>query len=137
MALVLPKRMYDEIIAHTREGGALEVCGMIAGKDGRAVRLFRIPNVAENPARRYYMEPYAQLRALREMEEKGWDLLAIYHSHPVSENYPSKTDVEEAYYPEAYYILSTLSDSSLAPVRAYRIVDGIITEEEVMVEEEG
>jgi proteasome lid subunit RPN8/RPN11 len=129
--------MYDEILAHTREGGAEEVCGLIAGQNGRPVRLFRIQNTAENPTRRYYMEPHAQLRVLRELEEQGWELLAIYHSHPASENYPSRTDVAEAFYPEAYYIISTLSDAAPTPVRAYRIVDGVITEEEVKVEEEG
>ncbi|MCC7355129.1 MAG: M67 family metallopeptidase [Anaerolineae bacterium] len=134
MACTLPQSMYDEIIAHTKEGGPAEICGMIAGKEGKAVKLYRIANAAENPVVTYFMEPHDQLRAFRDMDEHGWELLAIYHSHPSSENYPSQTDVRQAFYPEAYYIIATLYRPSAVPLRAYRIVDNVITEELVIVD---
>lgn len=134
MALTLPKGMYDEIIAHTKEGGAEEACGLIAGQDGRPVKLYRVKNAAENRAITYFMEPHEQLRAFQDMDEHGWELLAIYHSHPSSENYPSQTDVRQAFYPEAYYLIATLHSPSVVPLRAYRIIDSVITEEPIIVE---
>lgn len=125
--------MYDEIIAHTKEGGADEICGMIAGKDQRAVKLYRVVNAAENKPVRYIMQPEDQLRVLKDIEKKGWDLLAIYHSHPSSENYPSATDVADAeQWPDPYYIICTPTNPA-RPVRAFRIEDGKIREEEVVV----
>ena len=134
MALTLPKSMVDEIIAHTKEGGLAEICGMIAGHEGKAVKLYRVANAAENPVLTYFMEPHDQLHAFKDMDERGWELLVIYHSHPSSENYPSQTDVRQAFYPEAYYIIATLYQPSAKPLRAYRIVDSTITEEPIIVE---
>lgn len=125
--------MYDEIIAHTQEGGADEICGMIAGRDGRAVRLYRVENAAENKPVRYVMQPEDQLRVLKDIDENGWDVLAIYHSHPSSINYPSATDVADAeQWPDPYYIICTLTNPE-KPLRAFRLANGEINEAEVMI----
>ena len=41
MALVLDPSYIDEMIAHARADAPNECCGIIAGKDGQAVKLFR------------------------------------------------------------------------------------------------
>lgn len=62
------------------------------------------------------------------MDERGEELIAIYHSHPVSQPYPSPTDRVEAYYPDAAYVLVSLRTPE-AEVRAFRIgADGGVTE---------
>jgi len=51
------------------------------------------------------MEPHQQLVAFRLIDTLGLELLAIYHSHPAGPEVPSATDIAEAYYPEAVYII--------------------------------
>lgn len=76
---------------------------------------------------RYLISPREQLRAFREMDDRGEELVAIYHSHPASQPYPSPTDRAEAHYPEAVYVLVSLRTSA-PEVRAYRIVDDMVRE---------
>jgi len=81
-----------------------EACGLLAGKDGQVQRVNPIPNILHSPVR-YRMDPQKQLDAFMEMEEENLDLLGIYHSHPNGPDQPSPTDVAEAYYPEAVYLI--------------------------------
>lgn len=119
----IPVSFYNEIIVHAREGKPSEVCGLIAGKDGSAVKLWRTTNNDRTPKVRYNVEPLELLRVLREIESNGWTLLAIYHSHPATEAYPSATDVGLAYYPETVYIIVSLAGQTEAvPERGWRAV---------------
>jgi proteasome lid subunit RPN8/RPN11 len=70
---------------------------------------------------------------MRELDQKEWDLIGIYHSHTHTEAYPSKTDLELAFYPEALYFIVSLQKADAPVIRAFRIVDGEIGEEEVVV----
>ena len=130
----LPGGYLREILSHAREGSPNEVCGLIAGKRGRPVKLYRTTNNDPNPRVRFNVEPLELLEALREMEENGWELLSIYHSHPMSDAYPSATDVSLAYYPKAVYIIVSLMNG--APmVRAFRISRRRVTELDLVIDE--
>ena len=128
--LTLPRDFIDEMVAHAREDAPNECCGIIAGKDGTAVKLFRAKNAEASPYR-YSVDPQDLFRIHREADENGWDFLAIYHSHTASEAYPSPTDVRLAFWPESYYILVSLMDAQPA-VRAFRIEDERVSEEELV-----
>ena len=132
MTLSLPRSFIDEMIAHAQKDAPNECCGIIAGEEGRAVKLFRAKNAEASPWR-YSVEPKDLFRIFREVEENGWSFLAIYHSHTASEAYPSPTDVRLAFWPEAYYVLVSLQDADKPAVRAFRILEGKITEEEIAV----
>lgn len=134
----LPGSYLREIVEHAREGSPNEVCGLIAGRGGYPVKLYRTTNDDPNPRVRYNVEPRELLEIHREIEENGWSLMAIYHSHPASEAYPSETDVRLSYYPDAVYLICSLADEDPV-VRAFRIVDRQVTELalEVEVETEG
>ncbi len=70
-------------------------------------------------------------------EAAGEELVAIYHSHPVSQPYPSPTDRAEAHYPDAFYILVSLRTGE-AEVRAFTIdADEFVREVPVAVERRG
>lgn len=125
--LALPAALRDEIVAHARAEAPKEACGLIATRDGVPPRVIRCANAHPTPATRYSIEPREQLRAFREMEANGEELLAIYHSHPATQAYPSPTDRAEAHYPEAFYVLVSLRDA-VPEVRAYRINQGWVRE---------
>jgi proteasome lid subunit RPN8/RPN11 len=130
MSLSLPQSFIDEMIAHALEDAPNECCGIIAGDDGRAAKLFRAKNAEASPWR-YSVEPKDLFRIFREVEANDWSFLAIYHSHTASEAYPSPTDVRLAFWPEAYYVLVSLKDADKPAVRAFRILEGAISEEEI------
>lgn len=131
--LSLPGAYAEEIIDHARAENPAEACGLIAGAGGTAVKLYRIPN-ADPSIYRYNMEPRAQLRAMQEMDEQGWDLLAIYHSHTHTPAYPSPTDIALAFYPDSFYAIVTLQDAEHPQIRAFRIEETAVREVEVRIE---
>ncbi len=128
--LTLPKQVIDDIVAQAQEEAPNECCGIIAGKDGRATKLFQARNNEASPYR-YNVDTEDLFRIYRECEENDWEFLVIYHSHTASEAYPSPTDVRLAFWPEAYYVLISLQDAERPVVRAFRILDGAVTEEEI------
>jgi proteasome lid subunit RPN8/RPN11 len=130
---VLERKYADEIIAQAREEAPNECCGVLAGRDGRVERLFRAVNAEKSPYR-YNVDPHDLLRIYRECDAKGWDFLAIYHSHTHTEAYPSPTDVRLAAWPESIYIIVSLADSENPVLRAFRIQDGRVSEEELKIE---
>lgn len=130
MTLVLPQALIDEMVAHAKEDAPNECCGIIAGNDGTAAKLFRTKNAEASPYR-YSVDPQDLFRIHREADENGWDFLAIYHSHTASEAYPSPTDVRLAFWPESYYVLISLKDAEPV-VRAFRIVDELVSEEDLV-----
>ena len=131
----LDRATFDELVAHARSDFPYEVCGLLASEDGRIVKHYRIPNAARSMTF-YNMDPKAMLHAMNEMDDREWDLLAIYHSHTHTEAFPSATDVELAFYPDAVYAIVSLQDHDAPALRAFNIRDGRITERVVLVDGE-
>ncbi len=118
----------EQMIAHAREQFPKECCGMLAGVDGKPVKVVRATNSEESEFR-YRVDDQDLLRFLHDNDDNGWDFLAVYHSHTRSEAYPSPTDVRLASnWPDPYYVLVSLEDQENPVVRAFRITDGEISE---------
>jgi len=130
---VLERKYADEIIAQARDEAPNECCGVLAGRDGRVEKLFRAVNAEKSPYR-YNVDPQDLLRIYRECDASGWDFLAIYHSHTHTEAYPSPTDVRLAAWPESTYIIVSLADAESPALRAFRIQDGRVSEEDLKIE---
>ena len=125
--MVIPAAVRDEIIAHARAGLPNEACGILAGRDG-LVELF-FPAESDEPSPYYYrIEARDQIRIMNAIDDAGLDLVGIYHSHTSSPAYPSRTDAEQAFWPDAVYVIVSLAVPE-ADVRGYRIHDMAITEE--------
>jgi proteasome lid subunit RPN8/RPN11 len=122
----ISRQLLDEVIEHARAEAPNECCGMIAAADGSAVAVHRARNTAASPLR-YEMDGMEQYRIQTTIEDAGLDLGAIYHSHTRSAPYPSQTDVNLAFYPEALYVIVGLKGDE-PDVKAYTIVDGEIAE---------
>jgi [CysO sulfur-carrier protein]-S-L-cysteine hydrolase len=128
----IPRQIYEEMIEHAREEAPNECCGLIGGSDGVARTAYRARNAEASPLR-YNLDPQDQFRIMSEMEEKGEELSAIYHSHTASAAYPSQTDVNLAAYPDALYLIVSLADGERT-LRGFRIEDGEVTEVDLAVE---
>jgi len=124
--------LFKEIVEQALREFPNECCGLIAAEDGDAVKVFPMTNADASPAT-YRLDPTEQLHVFDELEEHGWDLWGIYHSHTHSDAYPSETDTRLAFYPEARYLLVSLQDRAAPVMRSFWIRDGQITEEELQI----
>ena len=128
----IPRSLLDELVEHALEDAPNECCGMVAARDGEAVRVHRARNAAASPLR-YEIDGMEQYEIQTAIEDDGLELGAIYHSHTRSAPYPSQTDINLAFYPESLYVIVGVKDPSAPEVKAYRILDGQVSEAELDV----
>jgi [CysO sulfur-carrier protein]-S-L-cysteine hydrolase len=132
--LTIGRDVLDAILEHARRDHPDEACGVVAGPAGRdrPERFVPMVNAARSPTF-YEFDSADLLRLYRELESRDEDPVVIYHSHTATEAYPSRTDVAYASEPAAHYLLVSTRDPDREEVRSFRIVDGVVTEEEVRV----
>jgi proteasome lid subunit RPN8/RPN11 len=128
----IAKDIHDELLAHAREDAPNECCGLIGGENGEAKTVYRARNAEASPLR-YNLDPQDQFRIMNEMEERGEELAAIYHSHTASPAYPSQTDINLAAYPDALYLIVSLAEGE-QDLRGFRIENGEVAEVELEVD---
>lgn len=116
----LPPALADQIVAHARAEFPNECCGLIAGHGDTATRVLPTTN-AEGTPFMYVMDPREQMELMDAIEDAGEDLVAIYHSHTRSAAYPSRTDVELAFFAEPLYVIVSLQDPDAPVIRAFRL----------------
>ena len=132
--LTINRATYDAIVAHARRDHPDEACGIVAGPAGsdRPERFVPMANAARSPTF-YEFDSLDLLRLYRELDANDEDPVVIYHSHTATEAYPSRTDVSYASEPGAHYVLVSTRDEDETEFRSFRIVDGVVTEEDVAV----
>jgi proteasome lid subunit RPN8/RPN11 len=127
----IKRQVVAEIEQHAQETAPLECCGLLAGREQVIEQLYRLRNIAAHPRTRYFADPQDLFRAQKLMRAHEERLLGIYHSHPASSAYPSETDIQQAYYPEAIYFIVSLEPKS--ELRGYLIRDGKVEEVEYQI----
>jgi proteasome lid subunit RPN8/RPN11 len=127
----------EQIVMHAREEYRNECCGIVAVVPGSAERpatateVRRATNVYESP-KRFEIDGKEVVKALREFEEEGWEIGAIYHSHTHTAPYPSQTDINfSKKWPGVEWIIVGLADPEHPEVRSYSIEDGVVREVEI------
>src|SRR3979409_813279 len=132
--LSLPKPVHNQMLAHCLSGLPEEACGLLGGhlETGEAVTCYPTRNLAAS-AKLYTVDPKEHPLADRNTEAAGNSIIGVFHSHTHTEAYPSPTDVAQAPDPTWHYILVSLRAEPV--LHSYRIVDGNITEEQVVVED--
>lgn len=124
---------YAVMVGHCYDGLPLEACGLLAGPPGSSNATVCFPTRNDAASSRVYtVNPMDFLKADRAAEAQGLEILGVFHSHTHTDPYPSPTDVAQAPDPAWHYVLVSLRDE--APMtRSYRIVDGKISEEPVVL----
>lgn len=122
--LVLPRKLVNQILTHAQQHEHTESCGLISAAGASPAHYYAVKNVAADPATRFEMEPRQQIAAMKHMREHDEKLLAIVHSHPQSPPLPSAADMQEAGYPDAYYIIVSLNTRGVLEMRGYKKADG-------------
>jgi proteasome lid subunit RPN8/RPN11 len=135
--LRLAEDVYQRMIGHCYDGLPLEACGLLAGHpgyadDAKAGVFYPCRNEAQSS--KLYSIGIDYMKAERDANDRGIEILGVVHSHTHTDPYPSPTDIENAAAaPTLHYVIVSLRDT--APmVRSYRITDGTVTEESLVVE---
>ncbi len=133
-AVRIPEPIYQEMIVHVQEGYPNEACGALGSKGDLVVKHYPTANAAEQPDDFSIISPPDLVRIYKDIESNDWDMI-YYHSHPVSEAYPSPRDVEYAKYGGYLYIIFSLQYRPEIPyARVFKIApDGSITEGKIVV----
>jgi [CysO sulfur-carrier protein]-S-L-cysteine hydrolase len=129
--LTLTEDVWRAMVAHAWDGLPDEACGLFAGDPATGLISVFYPchNDAES-SRVYTVDPRDHLRADRDAEGRGLEILGVMHSHTHTEAWPSPTDVDQAPDPAWHYVIVSLKREA-AVLRSFRIVDGGIDEEPV------
>ena len=131
--LHLPVHLATAVLTHARAAHPFEVCGVLPGR-GSPERHVPMRNVSDRPVRRFAFDPDAQLELWQELDEAGEDPVVIYHSHTVSEAEPSATDRAAFLDPGVHYLIATtVQHPQQSMLRSWRLVDGSLVEEPVIM----
>ena len=125
--------LFKEIVEQGLREFPNECCGIIAEDGGgHPVKIFPARNIDASPVT-YRLDGKDQLRISEEIDDRGWKTWGFYHSHTHSQPYPSKTDRDQAFYPETRYVILSLEDREEPVLRSFFIRDGEVTEEELTI----
>ena len=136
--LTIRQDLLDGMVAHARADHPDEACGIVAGPEGADVPTRLVPMInADRSPTFFRFDPSEQLEISKQMWAADEEIVVVYHSHTATEAYPSRTDISYAAEPQAHYVLVSTAESGSGPgpvsVRSYRILDGVVTEEEIEV----
>jgi proteasome lid subunit RPN8/RPN11 len=127
----IPQQLYDEMVDHALADAPNECCGMIASRDGEAVSVYRATNALHSPYA-YEIGSEDLYRIQMEIDDADLEVGAIYHSHTRSDPYPSQTDINLAFYPDALYVIVGVAGQA-PQVRTFKIRDGLVAEADLVV----
>ena len=125
--LVISQRDHEAMLQQLEAVYPLEGCGLMAGKDGQVFRLYPVTNRLASPYA-YEMDPAEQVSAMIDLEDRGWEMLAIYHSHPHGPERPSHSDIAQAYYPDSLYVIVSFRSRQSPITLAFQISDSQVKE---------
>jgi [CysO sulfur-carrier protein]-S-L-cysteine hydrolase len=130
--LKIPRPIYDDLIAHARDGFPLEICGLLGGREGLVSTAHRLTNI-DGSNEHFSMDPREQFAAVKAMRAAGEEMLAIYHSHPETPARPSEEDIRLALTPGVSYVIVSLADVQAPDLRSFKIEKGKVVAEEIEI----
>ena len=122
--LSISKNLFDEMISHCRDTYPNEACGILAGKESKALKVYKMANIEKSPVS-YEFDSREHIKAIRDMRENNHTMLAIFHSHPSSPAYPSAKDMNLAFYEDCIYVIVSLIEKQPV-VKGFLIREGDI-----------
>jgi proteasome lid subunit RPN8/RPN11 len=112
------------IFEHARLEAPRECCGLLIGASQHIRMAVRARNIAQEPHRRYLIDPHDHLAAIRLARQSGNEVIGAYHSHPRSAAVPSPTDTAEGF---AHFLFVIAGMDGTPEVTAWSWHDGNFT----------
>jgi proteasome lid subunit RPN8/RPN11 len=123
-SVAITSRVKKEIEDHAVGARPNECCGLLSGDGRLIIEAHPLKNDSSRPQTSYFAAPEDLFSAMRAIRESRQVLMGVYHSHPRSLPYPSASDVEMAFYPDAFYFIISLEPCT--DIKAFRIDDARI-----------
>ena len=130
----IPLNILSNMIDHARSDAPVEACGLLAGTGLKVGKNYRLTNV-DGSSEHFSLDPREQFSAVKDARALGLEILAVYHSHPVSPARMSEEDLRLAIAPGVLYVIVSLADLVQPQVKCFRVSDGLPVEEELVIEE--
>jgi proteasome lid subunit RPN8/RPN11 len=137
--LRLSEDQYRRIVGQCYDGLPDEACGLLSGPvdlrnepTGLVTSVHPCAN-ADASAVTYTVDSRDLIRAMRDAESRGEELVGVWHSHTHTDPYPSETDILRAADPTWLYVLVSLRDV-VPTMRCYRIRDGVVAETAIVID---
>jgi proteasome lid subunit RPN8/RPN11 len=127
LKLEIPRYIFEDMLEQARAEAPIECCGILAGRDGRAEKLYKMAN-SEHRRDHYMMAPEQQFEAVKDIRSSSLEMLAIYHSHPETPARPSTEDVRLALTPNVVYVILSLHGNNGPAMKGFQIEDGTVGE---------
>ncbi len=121
----------DDIIEHSKNDAPVEACGYLAGKNGIVTKSYRMTNIDNSPEH-FSFDPKEQFDVLRKARSEGLEIIANYHSHPLSPARPSQEDIGLAYDPDISYVIISLEGDSEV-IRSFSIINSEVKAQEIQI----
>jgi [CysO sulfur-carrier protein]-S-L-cysteine hydrolase len=128
----IPRDVVDIVFVQGEKEAPNEACGYLAGRGGAVVKAIPLTNADHSPDH-FSLDPREQFAIVRRLRTDGLEVLAVYHSHPASPARPSVEDIRLAYDPDILYVIASLQ--GVKDIRAFRIREGSIVSEPILIEE--
>lgn len=132
--LCIPEPLYRRLINHCQEERPLEACGLLVGEGGQVAVAYAADNEHRSPVI-YKVDDRQLLQVFEGIRNDRQEIIGIYHSHVRTPPVPSRTDIEQATWPESFYVIVSLAGRR-PEVKAWRIVDRTVTEHPILVQRE-
>jgi len=127
-ATTLPRSLVNQLLTLAQQSPQDEVCGLVSSHNNQPMRVYPITNISPEPGRLFQMDPQKMIDSMRSMREQNEELFAIYHSHPRSPAVPSATDIQQASYPDALYLIISLDTEGVLEMRGYYLRNNTLNE---------
>jgi proteasome lid subunit RPN8/RPN11 len=134
LQLIISREQLKLIIDHAYRGYPYEICGLMGGQNGQVETIVPVPNASRSPQTSFEMERQAMVDSIIQFQRSGQEVVAIYHSHPENVAVPSESDIGQATWPDAVYLIVGLSNRDQPDIRAWTIRQGIVQPAELLVD---
>lgn len=129
---MIPRIIVNRMLGHAQRSLPEECVGILSGQGHNISGCHPLTNQLQD-SKKFMAEPSEQIQLLRQLREEGLELTAIYHSHPQSSATPSAADIQQAYYPEALYLIISLQTDGRMEINGYLIQNGQPILQELLV----
>ena len=127
----IKKEVVDAIIAQGAKELPNECCGYLASKDGVVIAHYELYNTDQSPEH-YSMDPKEQFNTVRAIRDAGYQVAAVYHSHPETPARPSIEDIALAYDPTISYVIISFAEET-PYAKSFKIASEKVTPEEFTI----
>jgi len=131
----MPRTLVNKLLAMAQQNPEDEVCALVSIDGAARERLYPITNVASDTHTLFQMDPQQQIHAMKAMRDNQESLFAIVHSHPHAPAWPSTTDLQQAAYPEANYIIVSLNTEGVLEMRGFKLAGSAVQDVAITVVE--